>query len=121
MKSKKTQAVTDRFIQAMNAIIYENVQDGGEIKTESAFSISIGSTPQNFHKIINRGQDVTARLITTACEKYRINPTWLHLNEGDMFLKEIGNDITSVPKQLRSIADKLEQNQSKQGGLKRRA
>lgn len=121
MKSKKTQAVTDRFIQAMNQVILENRNSGGDIVDYSSYAISLGETPQNFHKVINKGQHVTTRLITIACEIYRISPTWLILNEGDMFLKEIGNDITSVPKQLRSIADKLEQNQSKQSGLKRRA
>lgn len=101
MRTKKTEAVTGRFLAAMHEIIKKNKIDKGRIATRQAFAESIGQSPQNFAKLNNNGQHVSMSIIAEVCRKYRVNPTYLILGEGDMFLSDdLRGKITEIEKRL---------------------
>lgn len=93
MKTKTTEEISKRFIQAMNEIINSEKQHGGQITSVKAFARSIGQLPQNFSKFKTHKQHVTLPIIAEACKLYKINPTFLILGEGELFLS---NDLTAL-------------------------
>lgn len=109
MKNPYTRKVTERFIQAANTIIYENKRAGKEPSNMTQFAVSIGQLPQNVSKLFNKDQHTSTQILEATIRIHGVNPTWLFLNKGEMFLKdEGGEDIVSLARQLRTIAAKLE-------------
>lgn len=124
MKSKHHKAVTERFKQAVNTIIYQNKQKGKSPSNMSAFAESIGDNQQNFGKLWSKGQDVTSRLLEPTFRLYGVNPAWIYLNRGEMFLKDevpLSKEIANLIKQMETLTGKLEQLQKTETKLKRRA
>lgn len=80
-------AITERFKTVMFDIITTGKKKRTGITSVSAFARSIGYSSQNLGKYFNHFQGVSTPVIEAACRKYRINPTWLILGEGEMYLK----------------------------------
>lgn len=75
-------------MEAMHELIKRDKLKGGKVDSVKAFAASIGQSPQNFSKYSTHGQHVSIVVVIDACKRYRINPTWLVLGEGEMFLGE---------------------------------
>lgn len=86
MRNPYTKAMTKRFVEAMNTIIHQNVLRGGKIIDGSKFARTINVAPQNMNKWLKGEQDVGSIFIEAACRVHRVNPTWIILGEGEMFL-----------------------------------
>lgn len=88
MRTPHTKSLTSRFIEAMHQLISEQKQKGGKIKSYAAFAESIKQSPQNFNKIAKGKQDVSAQIIEASCRVHEINPMFLILGQGEMFLSD---------------------------------
>lgn len=109
MRNPYTKAMTKRFVEAMNTIIHQNVLRGGDFTDKSKFAKTIKVRPQNMNKWLNGSQDVGSVFIEAICRSHRVNPAWIILGEGEMFLQSKSmDDITALAMQLRGIASKLE-------------
>lgn len=87
MKSKDHAEATKRFLEAMMDVIHRSKLKGGKVNSAKAFAVSIGQLPQNFSKYTTKSkQMVSAPIIIAACKLYRLNPTWIMLGEGGMYL-----------------------------------
>lgn len=105
MKTKNTKELTARFIEAMHEIIKNDKLSNGKIDTVKAFAESIGQSPQNVSMFSKKGRHVGTAIIIETCLKYRVNPTYLILGEGEMFLS---NDLTGRVNDLEKRVRKLE-------------
>lgn len=109
MKTSHTDAMTERFIMAVNDIIISESKSGGKAVSVRAFAKSIGTLQQNLNRIINNGQGVSIALVETTCRLYRVNPTFIILGEGEMYLNtrpQISRR-PEITKKLREIEDLL--------------
>lgn len=66
---------------AMADIIKRN-----QIRSEAQFARSVGLIPQNLNLVMNQGQNVSLLTIEAICRVYRVNPTFIILGEGRMYL-----------------------------------
>lgn len=107
MRTNKTTLVTKRFLEAVKEIIRRNEKSGGKIIDYQSFAESVGDTPQNFQKVRTQGQMVGRDMMIESIHKYRINPTWLILGEGEMFLKEdINGRLEAIERRLAKLEKK---------------
>lgn len=88
----------------MRLIISQNKLKQGKYDTLSAFAKSVGQVSQNMHKLM-KGQTVSTNVMESTCRVHRVNPTWLLLGEGEMFMKD---DINERVAQLEARVKKLE-------------
>lgn len=82
-----TSEVTKRFVQCHDAM-----KESGKIRSSRQFALKIDYLPQNLNKVLKGERDIPMEALRVAIEKFRINPGFLYLGEGKMFLDEEGND-----------------------------
>lgn len=109
-REKGLEGVTERFVKAMNTIIAKSKLEKGDIRSFRDFGRKIGIDSTNFSKIKGHaGQDaqtrgVNARLIRAICVEFEVNPTWLILGTGEMFL----NETETLEKRISRIERKMD-------------
>lgn len=79
--------VTKRFIQC-----HDVMKESGKIRSSRQFALRINYLPQNLNKVLKGERDIPMEALRMAVEEFRINPGFLYLGEGKMFLDEQGND-----------------------------
>lgn len=109
MKTSYTDAMTERFIMAVNDIIISENKSGGKAVSVRAFALSIGTLQQNLNRIVNEGQGVSIAIVETTCRIYRVNPTFIILGEGEMYLTDKSqiSKRSQIKKKLSEIEDLL--------------
>lgn len=110
MKSKDHAEATKRFSEAVTDVIHRSKLNGGKINSVRAFAESIGQLPQNFSKYNTKHkQMVSAPIIIAACKLYRINPTWIMLGEGEMYLSsDLQAKTSDLEERMKRIEKLLE-------------
>lgn len=73
--------VTKRFIQC-----HDFLKESGKVRSSRQFALKISYLPQNLNKVLKGERDIPMEPLRTAIEVFRINPTFLYLGEGKMFL-----------------------------------
>lgn len=89
MRTEESKAATRRYVEAMRDIIKRNQDNGGRIINASAFAESIAHSIQNINKLTTGVQDVTPDLLIRSAKLYGINPNYVLLGIGGMFLNEV--------------------------------
>lgn len=107
MKTPRTKAITKRFLEAMYEIIRQHSVKRGKVVNVQEFALSLGYTSANFYKIEYGGRFVGMDILASACAKYRINPTYLILGEGDLFLEPTGVTVDDLSKRVLAMEKKL--------------
>lgn len=79
--------VTKRFIQC-----HDVMKESGKIRSSRQFALRINYLPQNLNKVLKGERDIPMEALRMAVEEFRINPGFLYLGEGKMFLGEEGSD-----------------------------
>lgn len=79
--------VTKRFIQC-----HDVMKESGKIRSSRQFALRINYLPQNLNKVLKGERDIPMEALRMAVEEFRINPGFLYLGEGKMFLDEQGSD-----------------------------
>lgn len=74
--------ISERFILAVNQLIKEN-----KVKSIRQFCQSINYLPQSISQVIHGQRDVTIDVLRNAIEKYNINPLFLFMGEGSVFIE----------------------------------
>lgn len=74
--------VTKRFIQC-----HDFLKESGRVRSSRQFALEINYLPQNLNKVLKGERDIPMEPLRCAVETYRINPTYLYLGEGKMFMK----------------------------------
>ncbi len=74
--------VTKRFIQC-----HDSLKESGRVRSSRQFALEINYLPQNLNKVLKGERDIPMEALRSAIEIYRINPSYLYLGEGKMFLK----------------------------------
>lgn len=75
--------VTQRFIKCL-----EKLREDNRVRSSRQFAISLDYLPQSLSEIVKGRRDVTIELIRKAAEVYKVNPLYLFLGEGTMFLSD---------------------------------
>ncbi len=75
--------VTQRFIKCHDKLREEN-----RVRSSRQFALSLEYLPQSLSEILKGRRDVTIELLRKAVEKYRINPVFIFLGSGPMFMEE---------------------------------
>ena len=75
--------VTQRFIKCHDKLREEN-----RVRSSRQFALSLEYLPQSLSEILKGRRDVTIELLRKAVEKYRINPVYIYMGTGPMFLEE---------------------------------
>lgn len=110
-REKGLNAITERFVKAMNTIIAKSKIEKGDVSTLRDFGRKIGLDSTNFSKIKGHaGQDaqvrgVNVKLIEAICSEFDVSPNWLILGKGEMFLNGTDN---SLERRLTRIERKLQ-------------
>lgn len=73
--------VTQRFVSCHDAL-----REKKRVKSSRQFAIELEYLPQSLSEILKGRRDVTIDLIRKAVEVYQINPIYLFVGKGDMFL-----------------------------------
>lgn len=74
--------VTKRFIQC-----HDFLKESGRVRSSRQFALEINYLPQNLNKVLKGERDIPMEPLRSAIETYRINPVFLYLGEGKMFMK----------------------------------
>lgn len=77
-----TSDVTKRFI-----LCHDFLKESGSVRSSRQFALEINYLPQNLNKVLKGERDIPLEPLRSAIEVYRINPTYLYLGEGKMFMK----------------------------------
>ena len=75
--------VTQRFIRCHDKLLASN-----QVRSSRQFAISLDYLPQSLSEIMKGRRDATIELIRKAVEVFKINPQFLFLGEGEMFVGE---------------------------------
>ncbi|WP_235295687.1 S24 family peptidase [Portibacter marinus] len=75
--------VTERFIKCHDRILAMNM-----VRSSRQFAISLDYLPQSLSEIVKGRRDVTLEVLRKAIERFKLNPNFLLLGEGDMFANE---------------------------------
>lgn len=73
--------VTKRFIQC-----HDFLKESGKVRSSRQFALEISYLPQNLNKVLKGERDIPMEPLRSAIEVFRINPTFLYLGEGKMFM-----------------------------------
>jgi len=73
--------VTKRFIQC-----HDFLKESGKVRSSRQFALEISYLPQNLNKVLKGDRDIPMEPLRSAIEVFRINPTFLYLGEGKMFM-----------------------------------
>lgn len=107
MKTKETKELTERFNEAMHEIVKRGKVNKSKIDSLEAFAESIGQSPQNMYKFKN-GQHVGTNILSRTFKRYRVNPTWLFLGEGEMFLTDdLAGKVNELEKRLKRLEARI--------------
>lgn len=110
MKSKQTTEATKRFLEAMHEIIKRDRMNRGDITTVAAFAESIGQFPQNISKFNNNEKQVTLQMLIDICMKYKVNPTFIVLGKGEMFLRDDASYLgDTLEKNIKSLERRVKE------------
>jgi transcriptional regulator with XRE-family HTH domain len=92
--------VTLRMIKAMKAVIatHETVQ------TRKEFAEHIGTTNQFISRWSSGEANCTVENIAIACKKFRINPTYLILGQGEMFTAGANKESVKVGESILTMS-----------------
>lgn len=104
MRTPESKEATKRYVEAMRTVIRRNQDNGGSIINDSAFAESLGHSIQNINKLTTGLQDPTNDLLIRSAKMYGINPNYVLLGIGGMFLTEDIPPITitnPAPKRYR--------------------
>lgn len=104
MNNKYTKEVTQRYAKCVNDIIAKNKKSGGKYSTLPKFGKSIGQHYANIHKIISGKGEVGMVVFEATCRVHRLNPTYLTLGIGEVYLSD-----KSKPKTLTEAIDDLQE------------
>ncbi len=74
--------VTKRFIQC-----HDRLKESGRVRSSRQFALEINYLPQNLNKVLKGERDIPMEPLRSAIETFRINPTFLYLGEGKMFMQ----------------------------------
>ncbi|MBY5959059.1 peptidase S24 [Membranicola marinus] len=74
--------VTKRFIQC-----HDFLKESGKVRSSRQFALEINYLPQNLNKVLKGERDIPMEPLRSAVEVFRINPTFLYLGEGKMFMR----------------------------------
>lgn len=88
MRTEDSKAATRRYVEAMRQVIRRSQDNGGQIVNDSAFAESLGHSIQNINKLTTGLQDPTNDLLIRSAKMYGINPNYVLLGIGGMFLTE---------------------------------
>ena len=83
--------VTQRFVK-----FHDKLRATKRIKSSRQFAIELEYLPQSLSEILKGRRDVTIEVIRKAVEIYKLNPIFIFLGEGDMFLSEEMPDTRSL-------------------------
>lgn len=75
--------VTKRFIQC-----HDFLKESGTVRSSRQFALEIKYLPQNLNKVLKGERDIPMEPLRSAIEVFRINPTFLYLGEGKMFMRK---------------------------------
>lgn len=114
MRTEESKAATRRYVQAMREIIRRNQDNGGRIINDSAFAESLGHSSQNINKLTTGVQDPTNDLLIRSAKMYGINPNYVLLGIGGMFLTETIPPITKPKIQPKGFRYRRRSSQLKQ-------
>lgn len=98
MRTNESKEATKRYVEAMREVIRRNKDNGGKISTETAYAKSLGHSIQNINKLTNGIQDVTTSLLIKSARVYGINPHYVLLNVGGMFISETNGHAKKLMK-----------------------
>lgn len=73
--------VTKRFVQC-----HDFLKESGKVRSSRQFALEISYLPQNLNKVLKGDRDIPMEPLRSAIEVFRINPTFLYLGEGKMFM-----------------------------------
>lgn len=73
--------VTKRFIQC-----HDFLKESDKVRSSRQFALEIDYLPQNLNKVLKGERDIPMEPLRSAVEVFRINPTFLYLGEGKMFM-----------------------------------
>lgn len=79
--------VTDRFARCIEAL-----KDNNKIRSIRQFALGLDYHPQNMSDIMRGKRDATVELLKNCIEKYRLNPMYIFMGKGDMFLNAENED-----------------------------
>jgi transcriptional regulator with XRE-family HTH domain len=80
---ERSQQVTQRFLYAMKQVI---ALEREGVDTRAAFAQMIGEHSQNISKMEHGTRYPTIEAICLMCDAFKINPSWLLMGTGDMWL-----------------------------------
>ena len=104
---KHSIGVTDRFLQAMKQIVFD------EEMTITVFAVSVGTFQSNISLIESGKRYATVDMICDMCLKYDINPAWILLNQGEMKKHNEAFNLGSMMNRLNEIEKQLNKRDAK--------
>lgn len=108
LRTENTKAISKRFLQVMEEIIAKK-RGAKERFNITDFAKSIRTDAPNFYKIKDGKRDVSVALVSELCLNHNVNPTWLILAKGAMFLDEVPkNGVASKFEELEKRLKRLE-------------
>lgn len=73
----------------MHQVITNQRVSGGKVRNVKAFAESIGHSASNFSKFSGKNKrSVTVEMIEAICRRHDVNPAWLILGKGPMFMQD---------------------------------
>ncbi len=73
--------ITQRFIKC-----HDKLRENGKVRSSRQFALSLDYLPQSLSEIFKGRRDVTIELLRKSVETYQLNPIYLMMGEGTMFL-----------------------------------
>lgn len=107
--TKKPKSINDRFIQCMWDIIEYHRANEGELVSVEHFGKTLGLFRNAFTRYYHTHYYVPTKILEIAFEKYRMNPTYIFLGEGERFLDKTfqKNALDKKIKELTELKKKL--------------
>ena len=90
--------ISDRFVMVVNKLIKDN-----KVRSARQLCISLDYLPQSYTEVVNGRRDVTMEVLRKFIELYNVNPIFLFLGSGAIFLDD---DAPYSFKTLTLVTDK---------------